>query len=96
LPELDDVREGVMAARIAGHAADIVKGVKGAWQRDLDMSRARKALDWEAQTRLALDPKRVREVRARRESTGDACSMCGKYCAMDLVSQHLGVTAVRC
>ncbi|MDP2935556.1 MAG: phosphomethylpyrimidine synthase ThiC [Dehalococcoidia bacterium] len=96
LPELDDVREGVMAARIAGHAADIVKGVKGAWQRDLDMSRARKALDWEAQTRLALDPKRVREVRARRASNSDACSMCGKYCAMDLVSQHLGVTAVRC
>jgi len=96
LPELEDVREGVMAARIAGHAADIVKGIKGAWQRDLDMSRARKALDWETQARLALDPKRVREVRSRRGSTSDACSMCGKYCAMDVVSQHLGVSSVRC
>ncbi|MDP2661787.1 MAG: phosphomethylpyrimidine synthase ThiC [Dehalococcoidia bacterium] len=96
LPELEDVREGIMAARIAGHAADIVKGVKGAWQRDLDMSKARKALDWDAQKRLALDPRRVEEVRSRRGSTGDACSMCGKYCAMDLVSQHLGVHTVRC
>ncbi|MDP2728167.1 MAG: phosphomethylpyrimidine synthase ThiC [Dehalococcoidia bacterium] len=96
LPELEDVREGIMAARIAGHAADIVKGIKGAWQRDLDMSRARKALDWEAQARLALDPQRVRQVRSRRESSSAACSMCGKYCAMDLVSQHLGLNAVRC
>lgn len=96
LPELEDVRQGVMAARIAGHSADIVKGIKGAWQRDLDMSRARKALDWEAQTRLALDPERVRQVRSRRGSDSEACSMCGKYCAMDLVSQHLGVSAARC
>lgn len=96
LPELDDVREGVMAARIAGHAADIVKGIKGAWQRDLEMSQARKALDWEAQSRLALDPRRVREVRSRRGSSGNACSMCGQYCAMDLVSKHLGIAAVRC
>ena len=96
LPELEDVREGVMAARIAGHAADIVKGIKGAWQRDLEMSRARKALDWDTQARLALDPQRVRQVRSRRGSTSDACSMCGKYCAMDLVSKHLGVSAVRC
>ncbi len=96
LPELEDVREGIMASRIAGHAADIVKGVKGAWQRNLDMSRARKSLDWDAQKRLALDPQRVQEIRARRGSTSDACSMCGKYCAMDLVSQHLGVGTVRC
>jgi phosphomethylpyrimidine synthase len=96
LPELEDVREGIIATRIAGHAADIVKGVKGAWEWDLQMSQARKALDWEAQARLSLDPRRAQQVRSRRGSLSEACSMCGKYCAMDLVSKHLGITAVKC
>jgi phosphomethylpyrimidine synthase len=96
IPDADDVREGVMASRIAAHAADIVKGVKGAAERDMQMSVARKKLDWEEQARLALDPKRFERVHHQRGTAGSACSMCGKYCAMDLVAQYLGVTSVRC
>lgn len=83
LPTLEDVREGVIAARIAAHAADLVKDVPGSRARDAAMGRARKALDWDAQIALALDPVRARQV---RESAGplktDACSMCGEFCAM--------------
>lgn len=96
IPDAEDVREGVMAARIAAHAADIVKGVKGAAERDRQMSMARKKLDWDEQARLALDPKRFDTVRHQRGTTGAACSMCGKYCAMDLVAQYLGVTSEKC
>jgi phosphomethylpyrimidine synthase len=96
LPDIEDVRSGVIAARIAAHAGDIVKGIPGARERDRQMAIARKGLDWEAQARLALDPPRVRAVHARYQTKGSACSMCGDYCAMDLVSKYLGVTAVRC
>jgi phosphomethylpyrimidine synthase len=96
IPGADDVREGVMAARIAAHAADVVKGVKGAAERDRQMSLARKNLDWNEQARLALDPGRFEQVRRQRGTAGTACSMCGKYCAMDLVAQYLGVKAGKC
>jgi phosphomethylpyrimidine synthase len=96
IPDVDDVREGVIASRIAAHAADIAKGVKGAMERDLQMSRARKKLDWEAQARLCLNPERARQVHGRRSSSGSACSMCGQYCAMELVAKYLGVNATRC
>jgi phosphomethylpyrimidine synthase len=96
IPDADDVREGVIASRIAAHAADIVKGVKGAAERDRQMSLARKRLDWEEQARLALDPEKFERVRRQRASTSSACSMCGKYCAMDLVGKYLGVKAIRC
>lgn len=89
LPSLDDVREGLVASRIAAHAADIVKGVKGALDRDLEISKARKKLDWEEQQRLALDPHKFKEIRKKRKSKSAACSMCGKYCAMRIVSQFL-------
>ncbi len=90
LPDPDDVRQGVIAARIAGHAADLVKGVKGAWEWDKQMAQARKALDWQAQARLSLDPQRAEAGHAQHTTSGGACSMCGKYCAMELVSQYLG------
>jgi len=96
LPDADDVRLGVIASRIAGHAADIVKGVKGAAEWDLEMARARKSLDWEKQARLSLDPKRAFAVRSRHAPLGKACSMCGKYCAMDLMEKYLGITAEKC
>ena len=96
LPDAADVREGVIAARIAGHAADIVKGVKGARERDLQMALARKKLDWDAQRKLALDPTRVRQMHERYATKGSACSMCGDYCAMDLVGKYLSKSAVRC
>jgi phosphomethylpyrimidine synthase len=96
LPDAEDVKLGVIASRIAGHAADIVKGVKGAAEWDLEMSRARKSLDWEKQARLSLDPKKAFAVRSRHAPLGKACSMCGKYCAMDLMEKYLGITAEKC
>jgi len=96
LPDLDDVREGVMASRIAAHAADIVKGIKGAAARDRNMAIARKKLDWEEQARLALDPEKVRAVHKQRATAGSACSMCGKYCAMEVVGEYLGTKIERC
>ena len=97
LPDAADVREGIYASRIAAHAADIVKGVKGAAERDRQMAVARKKLDWEGQARLALDSERSRQVHSKQHATaGSACSMCGKFCAMELVGNYLGVDAPRC
>jgi len=90
LPTVADVREGVIASRIAAHAADIAQGVHGAAEWDLGMSRARKQLDWDTQASLALDEARVLEVRRQRATQGKACSMCGDYCAMELMAEHLG------
>ncbi len=96
IPDVDDVREGVIAARIAAHAADIVKGVPGAAERDRQMSLARKNLDWRAQAALSLDPDKFDRVHAARATAGSACSMCGQYCAMDLVGRYLGVKSTKC
>jgi phosphomethylpyrimidine synthase len=93
IPDVEDVREGVIASKIAAHAADIVKGVKGAAERDRQMAVARKKLDWDEQARLSLDPERFSRVHRERASTGTACSMCGQYCAMELVEKYLGVKA---
>jgi phosphomethylpyrimidine synthase len=89
LPTVEDVREGVIASRIAAHAADIVKGVPGARDLDLAVSQARKKLDWAAQRRLVIDPFKFEEIRKKRRSKSKACSMCGEYCAMRIVSQFL-------
>ncbi|GFN22819.1 phosphomethylpyrimidine synthase ThiC [Thermanaeromonas sp. C210] len=97
LPTVEDVREGVIAARIAGHAADLVKGVPGAWEWDRAMARARKALDWEKQIELALDPVKARRYRSgRNEAEAEACSMCGDFCAMRIVGEYLGKTMEKC
>lgn len=91
LPSVEDVREGVIACRLAGHAADLVKNIPGAKEWDLSMARARKELDWEKQLNLAIDPKKARRYRQERNPAGiDACTMCGDFCAMKLVSQYLG------
>jgi len=89
LPSVDDVRVGLVASKIAAHAADIVKGVKGALDRDLKISEARKKLDWEGQQKLALDPHKFQEIRKKRKSKSTACSMCGEFCAMQIVSEFL-------
>jgi phosphomethylpyrimidine synthase len=89
LPTDDDVREGLIASRIAAHAADIVKGVPGALERDLELARARKRLDWETQRKLAIDPVKFAAVRKRRKSKSKACSMCGDFCAMRIVGEFL-------
>ncbi len=96
LPGPDDVRQGVIASRIAAHAGDIVKGVRGAKQWDREMSLARKKLDWAEQARLSLDPERSYQVHHKRSSTGTACSMCGDFCAMALMAKYLGVSAPKC
>ena len=96
LPDPEDVRQGVIASRIAAHAGDIVKGVKGAEQWDRQMSVARKNFDWEEQARLSLDPERSRRVHRKHTSAGSACSMCGEFCAMALVEKYLGVLATKC
>jgi phosphomethylpyrimidine synthase len=96
LPDPDDIRQGVIASRIAAHAGDIAKGVKDAGEWDRQMSRARKQLDWPAQARLALDPERAEQGHGQHTSQSTACSMCGRFCAMALVEEYLGVSAPRC
>jgi len=96
IPDPEDVRQGVIASRIAAHAADIAKGVKGAQEWDRKMSVARKQLDWEEQAKLSLDPGLSRRVHAKHTSAGSACSMCGEFCAMELVEKYLGVSTPRC
>lgn len=90
LPDIDDVREGVIASRIAAHAADLARGNKKAWEWDLAMARARKALDWPEQLRLAIDPVRATEYRNRKNQSADeACSMCGEYCAVKICGKYI-------
>ncbi len=96
LPSIEDVKEGVIASRIAAHAADIVKGVKGAKEWDEQMSRARKAFDWESQAKLSLDPELSQQVHSKIPASGETCSMCGKYCAMAIVEKYLGISAPKC
>ncbi len=96
LPEPEDVRLGVIASRIAAHAGDIVKGVKGAQEWDRKMSMARKKLDWEEQARLSLSPELSRRVHGKHTAVGKACSMCGEYCAMALMGEYLGVSSPKC
>jgi phosphomethylpyrimidine synthase len=96
LPDPEDVRQGVIASRIAAHAADIVKGVSGATEQDKKMAIARKKLDWEEQARLSLDPALARRVHGKHTSTGSACSMCGQFCAMELVEKYLNIPAIKC
>jgi phosphomethylpyrimidine synthase len=96
LPSIEDVKQGVIASRIAAHAADIAKGVKGAKEWDEQMSKARKAFDWEKQAKLSLDPRLSQQIHSKIPASGAACSMCGKYCAMAIVEKYLGMSAPKC
>ncbi len=89
LPAVEDVHEGIMATRIAAHAGDIAKGVKGAWEMDLEMSRKRKALDWEGQIAACIDPDKARRLRdsAVPMDAEDACTMCAALCSMKLMNE---------
>ncbi|RMG04085.1 MAG: phosphomethylpyrimidine synthase ThiC [Nitrospirae bacterium] len=90
LPSLEDVKEGVIASRIAAHAADIAKGIKGAIDRDIEMARFRKALNWNGQIGCSLDPEKVKRYRAEIPPTvKDVCSMCGEFCAIRTVERAL-------
>lgn len=90
LPDVDDVRDGIVATRIAAHAADIVKGVPGARERDNEMAQARHAFDWEGMFKLAIDGDRAREYYESAPPTeDDTCTMCGKMCAVRTVNRAL-------
>lgn len=99
LPSVDDVREGVIAARIAGHAADLARGLKSAWQRDRRMTVARRTFDWQQQIETAIYPRKAQEYWLRRskdvidDDHPRECSMCGPYCAMRIVDEFLSVPA---
>jgi phosphomethylpyrimidine synthase len=86
LPSVEDVKEGVIATRIAGHAADIARGDKRALQRDLEMSKARKNFDWEKQIKLSIDEEKARRYHDEgRSGEKDVCTMCGEFCAIKRV-----------
>ena len=90
LPSLDDVKEGIIASRIAVHAADIAKGVKGAIEWDHQMSLARKKLDWEEMFDICIDPEKARRYRAEaKPEKEDTCSMCGNFCAVKNMNRIL-------
>jgi phosphomethylpyrimidine synthase len=91
LPSLDDVREGVIATKIAAHVADIAKGMDV--ERNHKMAEARKGFDWEKQFELAIDPKRARELRGKRPPIIDpkVCSMCSEFCAIKMVGEYLKI-----
>ena len=90
LPTVDDVREGVIASRIAGHAADIARGLKGSLEKDCRMAKARRALDWQEQIRLSIDPVRARKLReSSMPKETDVCTMCGELCAIKKSSKVL-------
>ncbi len=92
LPNVDDVHQGIIASKIAAHAADIAKGIPRAREQDDRMADARKALDWDAQWLEALDPEVAKEIRKSRmpeEDHSDTCSMCGKFCAVRSMNKAL-------
>ncbi len=92
LPNVDDVKQGIIASKIAAHAADIAKGIPGARDIDDRMADARRALDWDAQFACALDPETAKAIRADRKPEDDhseACSMCGKFCAVRSMNKAL-------
>lgn len=87
-PSVEDVREGVVASKIAAHAADIVKNVGSAIKLDMEMSRARSRRDWKKQIRLSLDPDKAARYRnSSIPQLSDACTMCGRYCSIKLTEK---------
>lgn len=87
-PSIEDVREGVIASKIAAHAADVVKGVKSALDQDMKMSKARKARDWKKQIGFSLDPDKAEKYRvSSKPGQSDVCTMCGEYCSIKLMDK---------
>jgi phosphomethylpyrimidine synthase len=82
LPEVEDVIDGVVASRIAAHAADLALGFPGAADWDLAMSKARRVLDWDTQLKLSINPTKALRYREQSQAKEDQCTMCGRFCAM--------------
>ena len=90
LPNLDDVKQGIIASKIAAHAADIAKHIPGARDIDDKMADARRTFDWDAQWECAIDPETAKAIRADRSPEfEDSCSMCGKFCAVRSMNKAL-------
>ena len=90
LPNADDVKDGIMASKIAAHAADIAKGIPGARDADDRMGKARRELDWDAMFKEAMDPEHAKAVRDDRSpEVEETCSMCGKFCAVRSMNKAL-------
>lgn len=90
LPTIEDVAEGVVASKIAAHAADIAKGVKGSIDRDIAISRARRARDWKKQFELSIDSEKPKKYRKEtKPSLDDVCTMCGEYCSIKVSERCL-------
>lgn len=88
LPTPEDVREGIIATRIAAHAADLARGRAKSWEQDRQMALARKALNWERQIGLCLYPEKARRMRAESPpSESEVCTMCGEFCAIKMVRE---------
>ena len=86
------VKQGIVASKIAAHAADIAKGIPGARDIDDKMADARRVLDWDAQFACAIDPETAKEIRDSRkpdDEYSDTCSMCGKFCAVRSMNKAL-------
>jgi len=90
LPDIEDVRQGIMASKIAAHAADIAKHIPHAQDMDDAMAEARRTLDWEAQWKCAMDPETAKKIRSERKpEVEETCSMCGKFCAVRSMNRAL-------
>lgn len=90
LPDIDDMKEGIIASKIAAHAADIAKGIKGARDWDYEMSKARRNLDWEKMLQLAIDEEKARKYReSSKPEFEETCTMCGKMCAVRNINKVL-------
>ena len=90
LPNLEDMKEGIVATKIAAHAGDLAKGVKGASECDYNMSKARAEIDWEKMFSLALEPEKPRRYREEsKPEHEDTCTMCGKMCAVRSMNKVL-------
>ena len=83
LPDAKQVREGIIASKIAAHAADLARGNKQAYKMDLDMAIARKNLDWNAQRAAAIDKCTLEDI-----DNGEPCTMCGKYCSVKVFKEY--------
>jgi phosphomethylpyrimidine synthase len=90
LPNEEDVRTGVITTRIAAHAADLARGNRDAWDRDVQMARARVGGDWQAQIELAVDPDSARTLLLGKDGHGN-CPACGPSCAADLAARYFGI-----
>ena len=90
IPDVEAVKEGVVASKIAAQAADVANGIKSAWKSELQMAKARRCFDWEKQFELAFDHETPRKYRNSESTPGDMCTMCGEFCALRIVRDNLG------